>query len=98
LALRQEPHDLTFSIDADRVGRNDDELVGQQTGDLVDDALQHGKPQREDDSIGALQHITVIDSDDRSPTDVRGQRSCRLMVGTRKPENLATPAACTNST
>jgi hypothetical protein len=60
-------------VRAERVARNDHELVG----DLVYDALQHGKPQREDDGTGALQRVAVVDGDDRSATDLCRQRSCR---------------------
>jgi hypothetical protein len=51
-------------VDADRVAGNDHDLAGQRLGDLVYDALQHGKPQREDDGIGALQRVAVVDGDD----------------------------------
>jgi hypothetical protein len=60
-------------VDAERVARNDHELVGERAGDLVYDALQHGKPQREDDGTGALECVTVVDGDDRSATDLCGQ-------------------------
>jgi hypothetical protein len=52
--------------------------------------FQHGKPQREDDGIGALQRVAVVDGDDRRPADRRSQRSCRLAVGAREPQSLAT--------
>jgi hypothetical protein len=49
--------------------------------DLVYDALQHGKTQREDDGIGVLRRVAVVDGDDRSATDLCSQRSCRLNIG-----------------
>ena len=68
---------------------NDHELFGQRVGNLVYDALQHGKPQREDEGIGALQRVAVVDGDDRSSTDLCSQHSCRLIVGAREPQGLA---------
>ena len=64
-------------------------MARRAPGDLVYDALQHGKPKREDDGIGALQRVTVVDGDDRGATDLCSQRSCRLIVGAREPQDLA---------
>ncbi len=74
-------------VGAERVARNDHDLAGQRVGDLVYDALQGGKPKREDDGIGALQRVAVVD--DRSATDPCSQRSCRFIVGAREPQGLA---------
>jgi hypothetical protein len=49
-------------------------------GDLVYDALQHGKPQREDDGVGAPERVAVAGGDDRSPADLCSQRSCRRSI------------------
>jgi hypothetical protein len=49
-----------------RVARNDHELAGERARDLIYDALQDGKPQREEDGIGALQRVAVVDGDNRS--------------------------------
>jgi len=57
-------------VGAERVARHDHELAGERVGDLVYDALQHGKPQREDDGIGALQRVAAAGGDDRSATDL----------------------------
>jgi hypothetical protein len=77
-------------VEADRVARNDHRLVAQRIGDLVDDILQHGKPQRQDDSIGSLQRVPVVDSDDRSlaiaPASVRADS----FVGARELQGLST--------
>ena len=43
---------------------------------IVYDALQHGKPQREDDGTGALQRVAVADGDDRTAADLCRQRPC----------------------
>ena len=61
---------MTLRVAGERVARNHHELVGQQVGDLVYDALQHGKPQGEDDGIGALQRVAVAGGDDRSAADL----------------------------
>ena len=50
-------------VGAERVARHDHELAGARGGDLVYDALQHGKPQRKDDGIGALQRVAVAGGD-----------------------------------
>jgi hypothetical protein len=76
-------------VGAERVARNDHELVGERVGDLVYDALQHGKPQREGDGSGALQRVAVVGGGDRTSTDLCSQRSCRLIVGFREPQGLA---------
>jgi hypothetical protein len=68
-------------VRAERVARNDQDLAGQRFADLVYDALQHGKTQREDDGIGVLRRVAVVDGDDRSATDLCSQRSCRLNIG-----------------
>jgi hypothetical protein len=44
---------VTARVRSERVARNDDDLVDERVGDLVDDVLQHGESQRQDDSIGA---------------------------------------------
>jgi hypothetical protein len=62
-------------IRAERVARNDHDLAGQRVGDLVYDALQHGKTQCEDDGIGILQRVAVVDGGDRSSTDLCSQHS-----------------------
>ena len=79
---------LSLCIEADRVARNDRKLVGQRVGDLFYDALQHAKPQREDDGIGALQRVAVAAGSGRSSPDRRSQRSCRLCVGARETQGL----------
>ena len=76
-------------VGADRVARNDHDLAGQRVGDLVYDALQRGKPQREDDGIGALHCVTVVGGDDRGASDYCGQRSCRPSVGARELKDFA---------
>jgi len=78
-----------MGVEADRVARNDHGLAGQRLGDLVYDALQHGKPQGEDDGIRALQRVAVVVGGDRSATDPCSQRSCRFIVGAREPQGLA---------
>jgi len=60
-----------------------------EAGDLVNDALQHGKPQREDDGFGAVQRIAVAGNGDRGQADLCSQRSCRLSVGAGEPQGLA---------
>ena len=75
-------------VDAERVAWNDHELVAYPVGDLVDDALKRGKPEREDDGIDALQRVAVLAGDNRSWTDLCGQPSCGLIVGTREPQAL----------
>jgi len=60
-----------------------------RAGDLVYHGVQHGKPQREDHGIGALQRVAVAGGDDRSATDRRSQLSRRLDVGAREPQGLA---------
>jgi hypothetical protein len=75
-------------VDAKRVAWNDHELVAQRVGNLAYDALQHGKAQRKDDGIGALQRVAVLDGDDRSSTDLCSQRSRRLVVGARESQGL----------
>jgi hypothetical protein len=93
IALPQEPHDLTLCVDTDRVARDNKGLVAQGVGDLVDDVVQHGKPQRKDDSIGSLQRASVVSSDDRGAADRRGQRPCRLLVGARELQGLPPEAS-----
>ena len=80
---------MTLRVDADRVAWNDHEFVGQRVSDLVYDALQHGKPQREYDGIGALQRAAVVDGDDGGFAERRCQPSRRLLVGAREPQGLA---------
>ena len=70
LPFRQEAYDVALRVGADRVARHDHDLVGERAGDLGDDALQHGEPQREDDGIGALQRVAVVGGDDRVATDL----------------------------
>jgi hypothetical protein len=57
-------------VDGERVARNDHDFAGQRVGDLVDDALEHGEPQREDDGTGALQRVAVVGGDGRRVTDL----------------------------
>jgi hypothetical protein len=90
LPFRQEAHDLTWCVDADGVARNNKGLVTQRVGDLVDDVVQHGEPQRKDDSIGTLQRALVVERDDRGTADRRRQGSRRLLVGARELQGLAT--------
>jgi hypothetical protein len=89
LSCRQDPDNAAVRVEGDRVARNDHELAGERGGDLVDDALQHGKPQREDDGVGVLQHVAVAGSGDRSVTDLCRQRSGRLRVGAGESQGLA---------
>ncbi len=81
LPFRQDTNDVAVRVDGERVARNDHELAGELGGDLVYDALQEGKPQREDDGIGTLQPVAVAGSGDCGVTDLCRQRSCRLIVG-----------------
>ena len=88
LPFRQETNDVALCVRGERVARDDYELVDQRVGDLVYDAGQGGKAQREHDGISALQRVAVVDGDDGSSTDLGSQRSCRL-VGAREPQGLA---------
>ena len=81
--------EAALCVEADGVAGNDYDRVGGRAGDFVDDALQDGEPQRKDDGIGALQRVAVVDGDDRSSTDLRRHRSCRLSVHAREPQGLA---------
>jgi hypothetical protein len=83
LAFRQETREVSLCVDADRVAGNDHELAGERVGDLVYDALQHGKPEREDDGIGALQRFAVARGDDR----LRNVRTQRLIT-TQEAQSL----------
>jgi len=81
-------------VGAERVARNDHEPAGQHVGDLVDDVLQHGEPQREDDGTSAPQRVAVAAGGDRTATDLCGQRSCRRTVGAREPQQGAAGRCC----
>ena len=48
-------------------------LDSQRVGDLVDDVLQHGEPQREHDGIGSLHRAPVVERDERRAADRPGQ-------------------------
>ena len=92
-ASRQETHDVSLRVEADGVAGNDHERAGQRIGDLVDDALEHWKPQRENDGIDIPQRVMVVDGDDGSSTDSRSQRSRRLAGAAREPQGLAAEAS-----
>ena len=56
LPFRQETNDVALCVRGERVARDDYELVDQRVGDLVYDAGQGGKAQREHDGIGIESH------------------------------------------
>ena len=58
--FRQDTNDVAVRVGDDRVARDDHESASQQAGDLVYDALQGCKPEREDDGIGVRQRVTVL--------------------------------------
>jgi hypothetical protein len=88
LPFRQETNDVALCVRGEWVARDDYELVDQRVGDLVYDARQGGKAQREHDGISAPQRVAVVDGGDRGSTDLGSQRSCR-QAGARKPQGLA---------
>jgi hypothetical protein len=80
---------VTLRVGAERVARNDQDLVGERAGDLVYDAIQHSKPQRADDGTGTLQRVAVAGGGGRRATDLCSQCSCRLPAGAGEPQDPA---------
>ena len=77
---------MALCIRAKRVARNDHDLVGEGVGKVVQDALQHGEPQRQDDGIRASQRVVIVRDGDRSSTHLCGQLSRRPTVCAREAQ------------
>jgi hypothetical protein len=68
LPFGEETRYVALRIDADRIARNDHNLVCDGVSDLLDNPLQRGESERQNDGLSAPRGVEIVGCDDRGPT------------------------------
>jgi hypothetical protein len=88
LTIGKRSRDRPVCCDRDWIRRVDDELAWQEVGDLVDHGLHRAKPQGEDDGVGPLNGIPVVQGRGCRRSDLGGQLLHLGGTGGRKQNGL----------